>query len=269
MSRVVVKISGTPVERPEAYCALWSALAGCVAEHHVAVVHGGGRSVDARLASLGFGTAKIEGVRVTPDEQMGVIAGVLAGEVNRALVGALAGAGANAAGVGLCDGGLCVCEPVDPDALGRVGRVTDASGGVAWALLDAGVLPVVHSIGLDAEGGLLNVNADEAAAGVARAIEADRLVLLTDVPGVLDADGALIEQIDEAKAEALIASRVIEGGMCVKVRSALSASAAAGCEVVIGSWDRAAELVSVEPGEIAGTRVIAGAAAGTNRERSE
>ncbi|MEQ8770256.1 MAG: acetylglutamate kinase [Phycisphaerales bacterium] len=250
MSVVVVKVSGKPVDDPVACAPLWAALASAAGGARLVVVHGGGNAVDRRLMSLGMTSERRDGLRVTPDDQIGVVVGVLAGEVNRALVGVLTDAGVDAVGIGVADAGLCACEPIE--GLGRVGTATGADGRAITALHRAGLVPVVHSIGMDAAGKALNVNADDAAAGVAGAISADKLVLLTDVAGVLNADGETIEELDAASVEELIASGVIAGGMCPKARAGVSAADACGADVVIGSWHDAAALIG---GAEAGTRV--------------
>ncbi|MEZ6318618.1 MAG: acetylglutamate kinase [Phycisphaerales bacterium] len=247
---VVVKLSGRPIDDPTACAGLWAALAHASEQVRLVVVHGGGLAVDRRLAALNMPTERRDGLRVTPEDQIGVVAGVLAGEVNRRLVGVLTGSGIDAVGVGLGDGGLCACEPIP--GLGRVGRVIGGDGRLVQALHRDGRVPVVSSIGFDASGGLLNVNADDAASGVAGATSADRLVLLTDVPGVLDADGNTIEELDADLVERLTASGVIVGGMGPKARAALDASEACGADVIIGSWHDAAALIG---GAGTGTRV--------------
>ncbi len=250
MSVVVVKVSGKPVENPGACASLWSALAVAAGATRLVVVHGGGAAVDRRLADLGIASERRDGLRVTPDSQIGIVAGVLAGEVNRALVGVLTDAGVDAVGIGVADGGLCACTAVE--GLGRVGTATGSDGRAIAALHGAGLVPVVHSIGLDEAGGALNVNADDAASGVASAVSADKLVLLTDVAGVLDVDGQPIGELDAERVEALIESGVIAGGMCPKARAAVAAAEACGAEVVIGSWHDAAALIG---GADLGTRV--------------
>jgi acetylglutamate kinase len=260
---VVVKISGKPIDTPEACAALWSALASAAERTRLVLVHGGGAAVDRRLAAMNLPTVRRAGLRVTPEDQIGVVAGVLAGEVNGRLVGVLRAAGVDAVGIALSSGGLCACEvlrPTDeagaPVDLGRVGRVVGGDGRVVEALHGEGFVPVVSSIGLDARGGLLNVNADDAAAGVARATGAVRLVLLTDVAGVLDASGAVVAELDAERAAELTAAGVIVGGMIPKARAALDAAeavGAAGAEVAIGSWADAAALIAGTPG--VGTRV--------------
>lgn len=252
---VVIKISGKPIDEPGVCAGLWGAIASAGLETRLVIVHGGGRRVDARLAALGLESPRIDGLRVTPDSHMGVVAGTLAGEVNRTLVGLLRSAGVDAVGIGLGDGGLIEAELID-DSLGRVGRVIGGDGRVIEALHSRGLVPVVSSIGFDEQGGLLNVNADDAAAGVAEVIGADRLVLLTDVPGVLDSSGAVIETLDSESAAELIASGVIDGGMAVKARAAVHTAAAIGSDVLVGGWADAAALIA---GESVGTHVVAGA----------
>ena len=251
---IVVKISGKPIERPASCAVLWEALARAAPATDLVIVHGGGRQVDARLAQLGHETTRREGLRVTPPEQIGPIAGVLSGEVNRRLVGVLRARGVNAVGIGLGDGGLIEAEPASPP-LGCVGVVTGGDGSVARALGRAGFVPVVSSIGFGPDGGLLNVNADDAAAGVAEVTGAERLVLLTDVPGVLDGHGSVIEELSGTACVALAAAGVIEGGMAVKARAALRAAESCGAEVVVGGWCDAAALIG---GGTGGTRIAAG-----------
>lgn len=260
---IVIKLGGAPIDAPESCAVLWEAIANAWVSNRrsLIVVHGGGVAVDRRLAEVGIETPRINGLRVTDDRAIGVVAGVLAGEVNRTVVGGLRALGVDAAGVGLSDGGLCRCEPIE--GLGRVGRVIDGDPAVLRALLVAGFLPVVHSIGMDEVGLALNVNADDAASGVARVCNAARLVLVTDVPAVRGAGGEPIADLTPAAAAAFIASGDITTGMAPKVNAAIEA-AAAGAEAAIGSWRDAAALIAGEPG--AGTRVSACA---EGRRRSE
>lgn len=258
---VVVKVSGRPIEQPEACQALWGAIARASRNASAVVVHGGGSQVDQRLAQLGLETTRVQGLRVTPESHMGPIAGVLAGEVNASLVGVLRAAGADAVGATVAHGGLLETRRfAHPEFdLGCVGEVVGGSPRLAQALAGAGFVPVLASIGCDAEGALLNINADDAAAGVATVLGAHRLVLLTDVEGVLDATGTLVEELWHDKVEDLIASGVIEGGMAVKARAGVRAALQTGAEVVIGDWREADGLLH---GAGRGTRFLASAPAG-------
>ncbi|MDX9912047.1 MAG: acetylglutamate kinase [Phycisphaerales bacterium] len=253
---IVVKLGGAAISTPRAGEAwpLGMAIAGLHrdAPAGVVVVHGGGAEVDAHLARLGMGVERRAGLRVTPPEQIEEVAGVLAGKVNRRLVAMLGACGAPGVGLFLGDGSNApggpsfVCEKHTPDGvdLGLVGRLAGGSGSVLRAILDAGLMPVLSSIGALPDGTLLNINADDAADGIARIVNASAIVLLTDVPGVLDADRRLIPELDASAIESLIASGVIAGGMAPKVRAALASATALGAPAVIASWK--------EPGSIAG-----------------
>ena len=239
---LVVKISGTAIEQPDACSGLWNAIAEAAAAGPLAIVHGGGKRIDRRLRELGIESQWRDGLRVTPPEHMPVVAGVLGVEVNGLITRQLRDAGVAAIGVGLS--AVCGVEPIP--GLGSVGRITQEDGRVIASLQAAGLTPIVHSIGASSSGGPLNVNADEAAAGVARAISAHRVVLLTDVDGVLDAGGEPVAELEEATIDAAIASGDIAAGMIPKVRAALDS----GVEAVIGSWRDAAELLSPSGSQI-------------------
>ncbi|MCB9844571.1 MAG: acetylglutamate kinase [Phycisphaeraceae bacterium] len=269
---VVVKLSGAALDDPAAHGPLWAALASLhqsltARSGGVIVVHGGGAAVDTHLARLGIRSERIDGLRVTPEDHMPIIAGVLAGTVNKALVRSLRLASAPAAGLSLIDAGVR-CHRVTPRGLdlGRVGTVDDGGCGPLLALLRAGILPVLSSIG-DDDDGLLNVNADDASAGIARLMRARTLALLSDVAGVLDADGEPIATLDPAQAEALIEAGVIRAGMIAKVRAALGAAREAGCPVRIASFLDPTSIPQLGdrlgPGDRLGTEILASTAGPT------
>ncbi len=237
---LVVKIGGALIDAAAQHA---SAFAGLIALHHshaggIILVHGGGAQVDRQLALLGITTPRIEGIRVTTREAIDQVVGVLAGSVHMRLLGVLKGQGANCIGLSLCDGGLCECRHSMKYSfdVGEVGEVIGGDPAVIHALLALGCLPVVNSIGLSANGEPLNVNADEAACAIARVTNAAGIVLLTDVAGVLDASGSLLDELDEADIERLITDGTISGGMIPKVRNALEAATSAGCPATIASW---------------------------------
>lgn len=247
---VVVKIGGVALDEIGRMADLWRTLGAAHAAGGLIVVHGGGKSVDRQLAALGFESSKRDGVRITPPEQIETIVGVLAGVVNTQLVAALRGYGAPAVGVSLADAGTVVVGEEDRlgPGLGCVGRVVSGDGTLFATLLEGGFLPVVSSIGVSTDGALLNVNADEAAEGVAECVGAEALVMLTDVAGVLDADGGLVSRLDAGEVETLIASGVIRGGMAAKVRAASAVAERLAMPVRIGDVNEAAELVGGRAG---------------------
>jgi acetylglutamate kinase len=260
-SPLVIKIGGAGVDDPHRSPDLWRAIARAHRDlrGQLILVHGGGRAVDAQLERIGMTTERRDGIRITPPDQLAQIVAVLAGTVNKALVGVIQ-AHARIPAVGLCLGdGLAITTEkathykFDP---GRVGEVRPGGDPrLLRTLMDSGFLPVLSSIGLDARGEFLNVNADDAAAGIAQALSARGLVLLTDVEGIRGPAGSTLPETDEPEIESLISSGVISGGMIPKARAASRAAAAAGAPAIIASWSRPDDLVRIARGEPAGTRV--------------
>lgn len=258
---LVIKIGGAGVDDPAKAAPLWRALA----EAHAALrgklilVHGGGRAVDAHLDRLGCKSERRDGIRITPDDQIGEIVAVLAGRVNKGLVGAIQST-TNLSAVGLCLGdGRSIHSAkaehysFDP---GRVGAVSGGDPALLNTLLASGFLPVLCTIGLDDDGRALNINGDDGAAGVAAVTKARGLVLLTDVPGILDERKQLISRITPADINGLIEQGVIIGGMIPKATAAARAAAAANAPAIIASWNVPSDLVRIARGEPAGTTVL-------------
>jgi acetylglutamate kinase len=192
----------------------------------IVLVHGGGKHIDRALAAAGIEKRTHAGLRVTDAATLGVVVSVLGGAVNKMLVSALVRLGVHAAGVSGCDGGTLTAEqhpPIDGVELGHVGRVVSSDPTLVWALLDCGFLPVVSSIAAGDDGSLYNVNADSAASAIAVAHSAGSLVFLTDVAGLLDADGGVVAALDAAGIEGMLASPVVQGGMRPKLEAALTA----------------------------------------------
>jgi acetylglutamate kinase len=257
---MVVKIGGAALDHPARAAELWAALAethGATAGRLI-LVHGGGRAVDEHLARLGMVSERREGIRITPSEQLEEIVGVLAGRVNKAVVGALQAAGVPAVGLCLGDGGIARTARATGYAFdpGYVGEVRGGDGRLLSLLMHGGFLPVVSSIGLDERGQALNVNADDAAAGVARVVSASRLVLMTDVPGILDAERRLVPRMAPAEIERLIQVGVVSGGMIPKARAAARAAESSGSLCTICSWSAPGDLVRLARGQSAGTSVM-------------
>jgi acetylglutamate kinase len=203
------------------------------------VVHGGGPIVTRWLKVHGAGTQFVRGLRVTDVASLDVVVAVLAGLVNKQLTGALNAAGARAAGISGADGPTILAEVREPE-YGRVGAVQQVQTDLLRRLLDGGFLPVLSSVGLDVHAtapdqALLNINADTVAGEVAAALGAGRMVFLTDVAGVKDADGTVIETLSRPRAEAMIRDGTIDGGMIPKVEACvLSASAGARAMIIDG-----------------------------------
>jgi acetylglutamate kinase len=262
---IVIKIGGTTLEDPKTSPLLWDAIAALAQSRRegVIVVHGGGKAVDRLLERLGMSVERKHGLRVTPPEQMELIAGVLAGSLNKSIVASLLTRGVQAVGLCLGDGGAVPCIRKQlPDAdLGLVGEVSAsqrASGeaSLLGVLISQGFVPVMSSIGIADSGSLLNVNADDGAAGVALHTGASTLVLMTDVPGVLDENKRVIPEAHAAAIEELISRGVISGGMIPKARAAAAASAMIGAPVIILSGNDPASLADWSRGQPVGTKVL-------------
>ena len=191
---------------------------------HVVVVHGGGKQINAMLDRLGMVATFVDGIRVTDAATLEVVEMVLTGSMNQSLVRQIGHQGGAAVGLSGCDGGMAKAQISKPE-LGRVGEVSEVDRTVLDRLLPE-FIPVVAPLATGPDGRPLNVNADVFAAKLACALGAAKLVLLTDIAGVLDRDKRLISSLTEATARRLIADGTIAGGMIPKVENALAALAA-------------------------------------------
>lgn len=203
----------------------------------VALVHGGGKDINRNLQWLGQEPKFVDGLRVTDFAAMDMVEMTLSGRVNKLLVRLLAAAGAKPCGISGVDGGLFGATPMRQDgALGQVGRVTSVKTELVEALWAGGFLPVASPVSLGPDGNSWNVNADDAAAALAGALVADRLVFISDVPGVLDQDKNRIPSLDPAGIEDLVARGVAKDGMIPKLRGCAETVAAGVSGVVISGW---------------------------------
>jgi acetylglutamate kinase len=199
------------------------------------VVHGGGPQIGAMLKRLAIESEFIDGLRVTDKPTVEVVEMVLAGAINKGIVAAINRAGGRAIGMSGKDADLIrakklshVAKETDSNIekvidLGYVGDPERVNGDVLIELAKTGVVPVIAPIGFDDEGATYNINADTAAGAVAAAVKAKRLLMLTDVAGVLDADGNRLEDISADLARSMIKDGVIKGGMIPKIETCLDA----------------------------------------------
>ena len=232
---IVVKLGGDALKEPGTERELARDVSGLGMP--VVLVHGGGGEVTAWCERLGLDARFEDGLRVTGGETLDVVAAVLAGLVNQRMVARLREAGLDAVGVSAVSGGLAVLAPhPDAERLGAVGTVTAVRPSLLHALLDAGFVPVVSSLGAR-EGALLNVNADELAGALAGALSARALLMLTDVPGV-SLGSARVSRLAVAEVSHLLASPQsrIRGGMIPKLAAASHAVRQGCARTVIGSW---------------------------------
>lgn len=259
-SPLVIKLGGLAVEDPARASALLSSIAALHnSGERIVLVHGGGNAVDQHLTRLGIESKRREGLRVTGDTEIAEVVAVLAGKVNKAIVGALQAAlGGGAPAVGLClgDGLTAHARRLAPGGvdIGHVGEVVGGDPRLLRILLAERFLPVISPIAMDEHGAALNINGDDAAAAVASILGARLLVLLTDVPGVLDASKQPIAQLSHDDALRLIENGVISGGMVPKVRAALRAADRSGIPTIIASWNDTGSIAALASGKPVGTR---------------
>ena len=221
------------------------------------VVHGGGPQIGAMLKKLQIESKFIDGLRVTDEATISVVEMVLAGGINKALVAAIAQAGGRAVGISGKDGGLITARKLMATAktegsaieeaidLGFVGEPAHVDTSVLEALNAADLIPVVAPVGCDAGGETYNINADTAAGAVAAALGATRMLMLTDVAGVLHKDGTLITELTVSQAEALIRDGTVSGGMIPKVETCINA-VLGGAEAAVIMDGRAPHALLVE-----------------------
>ncbi len=190
---------------------------------NVVVVHGGGKQITAMLDRLGIPATFVDGLRVTDATTLEIVEMVLGGAINKELVRLIHGLGGRAVGITGKDGGLARARRSIGDVdLGLVGEVTAIDRAVIDRLVPE-FIPVIAPLATGEDGQSLNVNADTFAGRLATALDAEKLVVLTDVPGVMAADGSLISTLTAEQAQRLIAAGVIKGGMIPKVKNALAA----------------------------------------------
>ncbi|WP_105616192.1 acetylglutamate kinase [Vallitalea okinawensis] len=187
------------------------------------IVHGGGKEISTTLERLGKKTDFIQGYRVTDEETMEIAEMVLSGKVGKNIVRHLHVHGVNAVGISGKDGGILKCckKSIGDIDVGLVGEVTDVNPKLIMTLLEDGFIPVISPIGINKEGETFNVNADQAASSIAGAVNAEKLVFLTDVPGVLGDKNdlsSLMSTLSLREIQLLIKEKQVEGGMIPKLQ---------------------------------------------------
>lgn len=250
---VVIKLGGRALEAPGAMGELAQELAAFALLQPVVVVHGGGAEVTRWSERLGITSTFHDGLRVSDAETVEVATAVLAGLANKRLVAALRASSVNAVGLSAADGVATIVPHPHASQLGDVGVVDQVDAGFLNQLNADRRVPVLASIGA-CEGRLLNVNADDLAAGVAAALEASLLILLSDTPG-LRLKAQLVERVDTDAIDALLAHPEVTGGMRPKLAAAAAAVRGGASRAVIAAWDGPGTLSGLHAGEPGGTFV--------------
>lgn len=221
------------------------------------VVHGGGPQIASMLERLGIDSSFADGLRITDKATVEVVEMVLAGSINKKVVSAIHQAGGRAVGISGKDGNLVVARKVartkrDPDSnieqiidLGFVGEPDRINPEILETMIASDIIPIIAPIGVSPKGETYNINADTAAGAIADAVGAKRLLMLTDVQGVLDKDGKLIRELSTDDARALMEDGTISGGMIPKLKTAI-ATVDAGVEGVVILDGRVPHIVLLE-----------------------
>jgi len=254
---VVIKCGGSTMDQlPDTF---FQAIARLQAEgKQIVIVHGGGPAINGMLDRVQIVPQFVDGLRVTCEDTLRVVEMVLCGSMNKALVRRLTQAGAKAWGVSGIDGQTLIAEKTTKP-LGWVGEVKQADTTIPLAILGQGYVPVIAPLSVSHDGAeAFNVNADVAAGAIAAALSAEKLVMVTDVPGILrpgpDGGRALVQETSAEEIAQMIADGIITGGMIPKVQSALDALGQGVKQVVI-CRGTAEDLLAVSSGEAVGTTV--------------
>ena len=256
----VVKYGGSAMRDPELMeLVIRNVLLLQLVGIRVILVHGGGPEIDTWLAKLDIPKRTLNGLRVTDEETMDIVEMALAGRANKALVAAVQREGGQAIGLSGRDADLLEAETISDD-LGRVGNVVRVNANVLNVATGAGFIPVVCSVATDADRRALNVNADSAAAAIAAAVGASKLILLTDTNGVLsnkDDAHSTISELTVAKAKQMVISGEADRGMIPKLEGALAALGAGVASVhLINGGTQNSLLVEVFTHSGVGTMIV-------------
>lgn len=231
------------------------------------VVHGGGPQIDSTLKMLGIQTKRVEGLRVTDDKTMEVVEMVLCGKVNQEIVSLISRQGGRPVGLSGMDDAFLKADKVtgmkgrngEVLDIGRVGRISDVRPHLLEELIASGFIPVIAPLGVGPDGRSFNVNADTTAGRIAAAMNAEKLILMTDTEGVLDGDGNLIHSLSLQEINRLRDKGVISGGMIPKVECAMDALSGGvnKCHIIDGRISHAV-LLEIFTDKGIGTEIVRG-----------
>ena len=254
--KVLIKIGGTLLDSTEIRARLADEIAQAVrGDLQAVVVHGGGKQMTRYLADRGIETRFVNGLRVTTPEVLDAVLKVFAGSVNKELVAALIAAGARAVGLNGMDALLTEACRMS-DELGFVGKPIRSNPQLLDLLIYNSYLPVVACVAGDREGRFYNVNADQMAVSLACAIQAEKLLFLTDVEGVRGADNVIYSTLDMETCKQLIDSEIATGGMRAKLEAATEAVRAGLAEAVVAPGASPGIIGKLLAGEEIGTRLV-------------
>jgi len=226
------------------------------------IVHGGGPAISDNLAKLGIESEFVHGLRKTTEDVLDVVEMVLSGSINKQIVRRIQNVGGRAWGLSGVDGSLIQAKPVANSAeVGFVGEVTHVEASIIQGVQEMGYIPVIAPIGIDLSGQRYNINADTAAGAVASHLGVSRMIVVTDVPGIMktvNGEKVVLTSVTMQEIDDMIETGEIYGGMIPKVRAAMSCIHGDVQEVVIVDGSEPKVLSRVMQGEIIGTRIARG-----------
>ncbi len=244
MRKVIVKLGGSTLEDKSIINQLAQDASAIPSGTALAVVHGGGREIKSELSLKGIESEFVQGQRVTDKDTMKCVVKALSGSVNKEIVSVFRSEGVNACGISGVDGGLIKTEKllVDNQDIGFVGKISEIDTTIIETLFSKNFLPVIAPVSSNEKGDLFNVNADNAAGAVAEAVNADDLIFISDIPGVL-IKNCVRSVIKTGEAESLISEGHIKGGMIPKLRSSVNAVNKGVKRVHICDWKGQGSLI--------------------------
>ncbi len=252
--KVIIKIGGTLLDEPSSRSTIARQLAESARQYELVVVHGGGKQVTRFLEERGITSRFTAGLRISTEPVLDAVLKVIVGSVNKQLVSAIIAAGESAVGLSGIDGRLTTAVQLDPE-LASVGKPVKTDPRLLNLLVNAGYLPVIACVAGDEHGNIFNVNGDQMAISCAAAWQADKLLFLTDVPGVRSAEGQLLAHLTPGEITELLESGVAHGGMQAKLEAAKTALLAGLHEVIIAHGREPDICGRLLAGERLGTRL--------------
>ena len=224
------------------------------------IVHGGGPEIGRMLEDLKIPTKFVDGLRVTDEKTLEVVEMVLSGHVNKEIVKNINDAGGKAIGLSGKDGRLLMAKKIQGKDIGFVGEIVDVNVGIIKDINKHGYIPVIAPVADGVDGHSYNINADTAAGSIAKALSAQKLILLTDVKGVLDKNSGLLSTLKRAEVETLLKNKTVSGGMIPKVECCIDAirGGVAGTHIIDGKIPHAI-LLEIFTDSGIGTQITGGA----------
>lgn len=248
-----IKIGGKPAANEELIEKLISEMATLSSLYHFIFIHGGGAEVTEAAKRFNIEAQFVDGKRVTGVDEMKIVDAVLSGKINKQLVRQFYRGGLPAVGLSGSDGALFMGKPTSEES--RTGNITKIDVSLLHLLVKSGYLPVISSTSMSEEEFLaLNINADDAALAMASKMKVDKLIFISDIPGVLKKD-KVMPQLDATMIQSEIETGVISGGMIPKVKASLAAVQAGAKSVVIGTYCNLGDLKNLIEG-INGTSIL-------------